>query len=71
MSEEVGERRDEQSRSNVVSTPTSAELEYAVVETDDGGRECTIFPRECEDDAIVTHWLTASEDAFVGLEAVR
>ena len=50
---------------------TSATFEHAVVDTDRGVAECTIFPRGCDDHAIRTHWLTASGESFVSLEDVR
>lgn len=71
MGEEIVERRAAQSRWERTPAPASTAFEHAIVENEEGVPECTLFPRECEDDAIVTHWLTASGDAFVALEAVR
>lgn len=42
-------------------------FEHVTVES--GARaECTIFPADCDDADLVTHWITAAEGAFVGLE---
>lgn len=71
MGEEVVERPAAQSRWGSASTPASTTFDHEIVENGNGVSECTIFPRECEEETIVTHWLTASGDAFVALEAVR
>lgn len=41
-----------------------------VVETSDG-RQCTIYPANVDDTALVTTWITADEGAFVDLEEMR
>jgi hypothetical protein len=71
MGEEVVERRDETSRRNRASDAASAAFEHAIVENETGLAECTIFPRDCDDTTIRTHWLTAAGDSFVALETVR
>lgn len=45
----------------------------AVVETyDDRPPECTLFPVDVlDEDERLTSWITAIDDAFVGLEAAR
>ena len=68
----MGEIADEQQElDSGTSALTSAAFEHAVVDTDRGVSECTIFPRWCDDHAIRTHWLTASDGSFVSLEDVR
>lgn len=71
MREEIIERPAAQSRWERASSPESTAFDHAIVENEDGVPECTIFPRECEEEKIVTNWLTASGDAFVALESVR
>lgn len=41
-----------------------------VVDTRDG-RQCTIYPADVDEAALVTTWITADEDAFVDLEEMR
>jgi hypothetical protein len=71
MGEEIVERPAAQSRWERASTTESTAFDHAIVENGDGVAECTIFPRECGEETIVTNWLTASGDAFVALESVR
>jgi len=42
-------------------------LEYAVVENGDGPAECTVYPRDCAEEDLMTRWLTAREGAYVSL----
>ena len=71
MGEEVVERQNEASRRKRALDAASTAFEHAIVENEAGVVECTIFPRDCEDTAISTTWLTAAGDSFVALEAVR
>ncbi|MFW6382951.1 MAG: DUF7511 domain-containing protein [Haloferacaceae archaeon] len=48
-----------------------AGFEHVTVERDGGPTELTIFPRDCDEDAILTHWITASEGSFVDLAETR
>ncbi|MCU4741002.1 hypothetical protein OB955_13115 [Halobacteria archaeon AArc-m2/3/4] len=48
----------------------SATFEHVVV-NDDGATECTIFPSSCDDEEIVTHWLTAKRGSFVDLASMQ
>lgn len=41
------------------------------VETFDDATACTLFPAACAESDIVTHWITAMDDAFVDLESMR
>ena len=45
--------------------PPDIELISATVEPADGPRECTIYPPDASETAIMTTWITAKEDAFV------
>ena len=42
-----------------------------VVTARDGTEECTIFPLDVTDEALVTTWVSASEGSFVPLAAMR
>lgn len=42
-------------------------LEHTIVEGDDGGVECTIYPEDCDEVEILTNWITGSEGDFVSL----
>ena len=46
------------------------DFEYAIVDGENGD-ECTIYPRTCRDDEIVTQWVTAAEHSFVTLAEMR
>jgi hypothetical protein len=46
-------------------------LEHAVVENDSDTAECTLYPRECADEELVTRWLTAEEGSYVSLDGMR
>ncbi|MFB6266870.1 MAG: hypothetical protein ABEI31_04355 [Halodesulfurarchaeum sp.] len=35
------------------------------------GEECTLFPVDCDADALVTHWITAAEGDYVSLADMR
>ena len=35
------------------------------------GEECTLFPAGCDEQALLTHWITAEEDDFVDLSEMR
>ena len=42
-----------------------------VVEYDDKPDECTIYPPNATEERLVTTWLSAGGDAFVGLDEMR
>lgn len=44
------------------------ELEHVTVANDGEPTTCTIFPRDCPDEKLVTHWITAEETTFVALD---
>ncbi|SNZ15912.1 hypothetical protein SAMN06269185_2640 [Natronoarchaeum philippinense] len=58
--------------SNAQSGPTDpvqfGELEHVTVANDGEPTTCTIFPRECSEEKLVTHWITADQSAFVPLD---
>jgi hypothetical protein len=41
------------------------------IEDYDDGEECTLFPAGCDDQVLLTHWITASEGSFVDLADMR
>ncbi len=57
----------------VVAEPADhpAAFEHVLVVDDGDPTECTIFPRDCDDEEILTNWITAGERSFVSLETVR
>ncbi len=44
------------------------ELEHVTVTDDEGPPTCTIFPQDCSEEKLVTHWITAEESSFVALD---
>ena len=46
-------------------------LAAEVVVSRDRPAECTLYPVDADDMELMTHWITASGDAFVSLEAMR
>jgi len=46
-------------------------LEHAVVENGADAMECTLYPRDCAEEALVTRWLTAQEGSYVSLDGMR
>ncbi|MFP4530483.1 MAG: hypothetical protein ACLFNC_04245 [Halodesulfurarchaeum sp.] len=36
-----------------------------------GGAECTLYPTSCDENALMTRWMTAEEGAFVDLADMR
>ena len=46
-------------------------FEHALTEIAGNKVECTIFPRGCNEEEILTHWITARENAFVSVESMR
>lgn len=44
------------------------ELEHVTVRNDGEPSTCTIFPRDCSEEKLVTHWITAEERSFVALD---
>lgn len=50
---------------------TQIDLVAAIVHTDDGSRECTIYPNDASDENLTTTWLTAEEGSFVPLRRAR
>jgi len=51
--------------------PLPIELTASIVTPADGPVECTLYPVDVPDDAVVTTWLTALEGSFVSLERAR
>lgn len=47
------------------------ELTAVVVEYDGEPDECTLYPAEASDDALVTEWITAEEGSYVELDEMR
>jgi hypothetical protein len=47
---------------------TFGELEHVTVVEDDNAARCTVFPQQCDDEQLVTHWLTAEASSFVPLD---
>ncbi|MFT4889696.1 MAG: hypothetical protein ACI9YT_000607 [Halobacteriales archaeon] len=43
----------------------------AIENRDDGPDECTLFPCDVDGVDLMTTWMTAHGDAFVGLESMR
>lgn len=41
------------------------------VEFYEGGDECTVFPADADDEALITTWMTADEGSFVPLDDLR
>ena len=46
------------------------ELEH-VTEFDDRSVRCTVFPQDCDDEQLVTHWITADAASFVSLARMQ
>lgn len=46
------------------------DLEHVTVVEEDGTR-CTVFPQDCEEEELVTHWLTAEAASFVSLARMQ
>lgn len=57
-------------RTRTVEQPP-IELVASIVHTDDGSRECTIYPNDVSDEIVTTTWLTAEEGSFVPLRRAR
>lgn len=53
-----------------VDSDSSGGLAHRVEHVEDG-TTCTLFPIECEDADLVTHWITAKEGSFVDLTEMR
>ncbi len=43
----------------------------AVVEQQDGGVECTLYPNDADRVALMSRWITAGEGSFVALSEMR
>ncbi|WP_263020448.1 DUF7511 domain-containing protein [Natronobiforma cellulositropha] len=52
-------------------TGVGGEFEHVIVMSDDEPAECTIFPRDCTDEEILTTWVSAQSGSFVALETMR
>lgn len=46
-------------------------LEHVTVENDDAPDECAIFPRDADEDVLMTTWISAHDDSFVDCESMR
>lgn len=42
-----------------------------VTVVEENGPTCTIFPRDCADSEIISHWITAKRNAFVSLDSMQ
>lgn len=51
--------------------PPEETLVATVVSHEDGPRECTLFPPDLPDEAVLTTWMTAREGSFVPLDEAR
>jgi len=45
-----------------------AQLERVTVTNDGEPSTCTVFPRNCSEEKLVTHWITAEKRSFVALD---
>ncbi|SFR49468.1 MULTISPECIES: DUF7511 domain-containing protein [Halorubrum] len=52
-------------------TPRYEAYEAAVVSDHGGSTECTIFPRDADDDRRTTAWITAREEAYCSAASMR
>ena len=43
----------------------------AAIDTDGSTPKCTLFPTDADAEALVTQWISASDDAFVGLDEMQ
>ncbi|GAB7019161.1 DUF7511 domain-containing protein [Halostagnicola bangensis] len=50
---------------------SAAALEHVTAEYDDGPSACTMYPRNCTDHEIATHWITAEKGSYVDLSEMR
>ncbi|AHG00561.1 hypothetical protein HALLA_18980 [Halostagnicola larsenii XH-48] len=48
-----------------------AALEHVTAEYEDGPNACTMYPRNCTDHEIATHWITAETGSYVDLSDMR
>lgn len=46
-------------------------LEHVTAEYEDGPDACTMYPRNCTDHEIATHWITAETGSYVDLSDMR
>ena len=49
----------------------AARLDHVTVETDGRPTECTLVPKDCDDESRTTEWITAIGDAFVSRDEIR
>jgi hypothetical protein len=66
-SEETQQRPADQS----AQSDSAPDLASAVERYEDAPDECTIYPVGVSEDELVTTWITAREEHFVALEAMR
>ncbi|QWC20193.1 hypothetical protein [Halorubrum sp. 2020YC2] len=52
-------------------TPTYEVFEAAIVSDDEDSTECTIFPRDVDEDRRTTAWITAREGAYCSVDSMR
>ncbi|GAA0534693.1 hypothetical protein ABNG02_08640 [Halorubrum ejinorense] len=52
-------------------TPRYEAYEAAVVSDDGRSTECTIFPRDVDDERRTTAWITAREEAYCSAATMR
>lgn len=47
------------------------DIEFLIEGDDEGGDQCTLYPRRADDEQMATAWVTASEGSFVSLAETR
>ncbi|MFB6120507.1 MAG: hypothetical protein ABEJ68_05255 [Halobacteriaceae archaeon] len=62
---------DSSDASQRMLTGIAARLESAVAEYPDAPDECTIYPADATDEALMTTWISAEEGSFVDLDEMR
>lgn len=50
---------------------TTTHLEHVTVENENAPDACTMYPRECSESEMATHWVTALEGSFVAVSEMR
>ncbi|SFS33779.1 DUF7511 domain-containing protein [Halostagnicola kamekurae] len=52
-------------------TESAGALEHVTAAYEDGPDACTMYPRNCTDHEIATHWITAETGSYVDLSEMR
>lgn len=53
------------------STDAASHLEHVTVENEGAPDACTMYPRECSESEMPTHWITALEGSYVSVAEMR